>query len=114
MASFIFAERCGNRVQPDGAAGIFLDDCQQQIAVDVVEAVLVDAQHRQRVARHAQRDVALRAHFRVIAHAPQQAVGNARSAAAAPRDFRRAVAAPCAMPRIFAERSTMRSRSSGV
>ena len=49
--------------------------------------MFVHAQHRERVARHAQRDVPFRAHFGVIAHTPQQAVGHARSAAAAPRDF---------------------------
>ena len=57
-------------------------------------------------------DAAVRLHLRVVAHAAQQAVGDARRAARALRDAARAGCIDAARSRMPAERVTMRSRSS--
>src|SRR3984957_21342258 len=84
------AQLGGERVEADGAAGIFLDDGEQQVAVDVVQAVLVDAEHGQGVAGDGQIDETFSADFSKIADAAEQAIGDPRGAAAAPGDFRAA------------------------
>src|ERR1700722_8851886 len=84
---FFLAERSGEGVQAHGAAGILLDDGEEQVAVDVVEAVLVNAEHGQCVAGHGQIDEPFGADFGEIAHAAQQAIGDARGAAAAAGNF---------------------------
>src|ERR1700729_2996364 len=84
---FFFAERGGERVEADGAAGIFLDDGEHEVAVGVVEAVLVDAQHVQRVARDGEIDHALGADLREVTDAAEKAIRYSRCAAAATRDF---------------------------
>ena len=90
---FFLAERGGDRIQAHRAAEIFLDNSQHQVAVDFVEAVLVNAEHRERVARNTERDVALGAHFGEIADAAQQAIGER----GVPR-LRRAISAAPARP----------------
>src|ERR1035441_5011213 len=77
----------GKSVQPHRPAIVLLDDREHQIAIDLIEAVLVHAKHGQRVARYPQRDVALRANFSIVADAPQQSIRDARRAPAASRDF---------------------------
>src|SRR5579885_70067 len=52
-----------------------------------IQAQLVDFEHGQGLAGDRSGDAAVRAHLRVVAHALQQAIGHARRAAAAPRDF---------------------------
>src|ERR1700678_4533040 len=84
---FFLAEGGGEGVEADGAAGIFLDDGQEQVAVDVVEAVLVDAEHGQGVAGDGQIDETFSADFSEIADAAEQAIGDARGAAGAAGDF---------------------------
>src|SRR5271156_2585007 len=84
---FFLAEAGGGGGGAARAAGIFLDDGEEQVAVDVVEAVLVDAEHGQGVAGDGEVDEALGADFGEIADAAQQAIGDARSAAAAAGDF---------------------------
>ena len=88
---FFFAERSRNRVEPDRPAGIFLQDGEHKVAVHFVQAMLIDAEHLQRLICDGERDVALRAHLREIARAAQQPVGDARRAAAAARNLERAV-----------------------
>src|SRR5207244_2297553 len=52
-------------------AAELLDDGQQQLPVDLVEAVRVDFQHVQRAARHLASDRAVGPDLREIADAPQ-------------------------------------------
>src|SRR6266702_3677898 len=84
---FFFGEHGGERAEADGAAGIFIEQREHEIAVHFVEALGVDAQHLQGFLRDRARDAPGRAHFRKIARAAQQAIGDARRAAAAARDF---------------------------
>src|SRR3546814_2279661 len=58
------------------------DVCSSDLdgAVDLVEAALVDAEECQPVGRGVDVDGAVSAHLGVVAHAPQQAVGDARRA----------------------------------
>ena len=55
----------------------------------LVESVLVHFEQLQRGVRDVERDRAVGAHLRVVAHAPQQAIGDARRAARPPRQSRR-------------------------
>src|SRR6266567_1191457 len=84
---FFFGEHGGEGAEADGAAGILVQQRKHQVAVHFVEALRVHTQHLQCFLRHRARDTARRAHFRKIARAPQQAVGDARRSAAAARDF---------------------------
>ena len=108
------ADRRGDRVEADRAAAELLDDRAQQLAVDLVEAVLVDLEQLERRVRDVERDRAVGAHLRVVAHAAQQAVGDARRAARAAGDLARPRRRRSARPRIRAERRTISSRSAGV
>jgi len=54
------------------------------------KAVLVNFQHRQRLVRDVGGDAAVVPDLRVVAHAAEQVVRDARRAAAAPGDFVRA------------------------
>ena len=62
----------------------------EQGAVHHVKALRVDIEHGQRTLRHLQRDAAVGLDISVIAHAAQQAVGDAWGAAAAAGNFKRA------------------------
>jgi hypothetical protein len=66
---------------PDRAAAELVDDRAQQPAIDLVEAVLVHLEQLHRAVRHLRRDPAVGPHLRVVAHAAQQPVGDARRAA---------------------------------
>src|SRR5207248_11254452 len=54
------------------SALVFLDDRQQQLAVDVIETVAVNFQHLERGLSGGQVDLAGAAHLRVIPHPAQQ------------------------------------------
>src|ERR1700682_149632 len=86
-----FAERSRNRVESDRSAGIFLQDGEHEVAVHFVEAMLIDAEHLQRLVCNRERDVALRPYLSEIARAAQEPVGDARRAAAAARNLERAI-----------------------
>ena len=86
-----FGERCRQRAHPDRPTLIFLDDREQQLAVDFVEAVLVDLEHLKRGLGGRKVDFARAADLRVVADASQQAIRNARSATGAAGNFPRAV-----------------------
>ena len=45
---FFFSQGCGQRAQTHRAATVFVDDRQQQLAVDLIEAVRVNLKHGQR------------------------------------------------------------------
>ena len=63
-----------------------LDQRPQQGSVAVVQAVLGDAEHGQRLGRQPRGDGAVGFHLGVVAHALEQAVGDPRRAARARRD----------------------------
>src|SRR5712692_2490000 len=83
----VFAGAGGQRVQADGAAVEFLDDGQQQVAVGLVEADVIDFQRVQGCHRYLARDYAVGSHLGVVAHALKQAVDDTRGAACPARDF---------------------------
>src|SRR5487761_1201248 len=58
-----FAERRGERVESTRPAAIFLNNGEQQVAVHLIEAVLVDPKQPQRFLRHRQRDFPVRANL---------------------------------------------------
>jgi hypothetical protein len=72
---------------PMGRRRTLVDDREQQRAVHLVEARLVDLQERERVARLA-RDAAAGAHLREVAYAAEEPVRDPRRAARAARDLR--------------------------
>ena len=81
----LLRHRRRQRLQTHRPAAEALDQRAQQRPVAVVEAQAVDAQPGQRRVGHAGVDRAVAAHLRVVAHAAQQAVGDAGRAARAPR-----------------------------
>ena len=83
------ADGSGECVEADGAARELLDHRAQHAAVGVVEAGLVDFEHAQGLVGDGVRDDAGALDLSDVAHALQQAVGDARRAAAAARDLER-------------------------
>src|SRR6267143_4968665 len=83
----ILAHRRGDSGEPDGPALELLDDRLQDPAVHVVEPELVHVQAFQRLARHLRGDLSAGADLSVVAHPLEEPVGDARGAAAAPRDL---------------------------
>src|SRR5688572_17557698 len=87
----LLADRGGDRLDAGRTATILLDDRAQDLAVDLVEAVLVHLQQTERPPRRLGADGVVARHLREVAHPAQQAVGDARRAAAAARDLLGAV-----------------------
>src|SRR5579859_1705205 len=83
----VFTGAGGQRVQADGATIELLDDGQQQVAVGLVEADLVDLQRCQGRLSHLACDDAVGAHLGIVAHALEQAVDDTRGAARAACDL---------------------------
>ena len=83
----LFAERGGKRVDAHRPPAVFFDDRQQELAVHLIKAAGIDFQHIERTARHRRGDVAVGLDLREVPHAAQQAVGDARRAAAAARNL---------------------------
>ena len=81
------AERHGQRVEPHRPAVELVADGEQDVAVELVEAFVVDLEEVERGQADLARDDALVAHLGEVAHAPQQAVGDPRRAARAGRDL---------------------------
>ena len=98
MASFSSLMAAAMVPTPDRPAAELVDDRPQQLAIHFVEPVLVDLEQLQRGVRDVEGDRARCAHLRVIANAPQQAVGDARRAARAPREFGRGARPRAARP----------------
>ena len=84
----LLADRGREAVDAHRSAVEVLDDGEQQLAIQRIEALAVDFQQIQRRGGHRLIDVAVAAHLRVVAHPAQQAVGDARRAARALRDAR--------------------------
>src|SRR5262249_35146230 len=87
----VLTDSGGEGVEPGGTAVVVLDQGAEDLAVDLVEAVLVDLEEREATARGFAVDGLRPVHLREVAHAAQQPVGDARRAAAAPRDLERAL-----------------------
>jgi len=66
---------------------IFLDDGEQEFAIDFVEAVLIDFQHLERRFRGGEIDVSGGADLRVVADSAEQAIGDAGRASGTAGDF---------------------------
>jgi hypothetical protein len=86
-----FADGGGEVVHADRAAAEFFQHGAEQLAVHDIEAEVVDVEHGQRRVGDGARDLAVGLDLGEVAHAAQQAVGNARRAARALGDFHRAV-----------------------
>ena len=77
----VFADGGGDGSDAHGAALELIDDGQQDLAVDEVEAVAVDVQGLQRIARYLQVDASVALDLCEVAHTAQQGVGNTWRAA---------------------------------
>ena len=69
---FFFAEHGGESAEADRAAGIFIEQSDHEVAVDFVEAVLVDAEHLEGFLGDLTGDTAIGANFGEVAGAAQQ------------------------------------------
>ena len=76
-----FADRSGDRLQPDGAAVELLDDGLQDPSVHLVQTVLVDVQEGEGGLRHLFVDDTLGFHLGIIPDPLQESVDNSRRAA---------------------------------
>src|SRR5262245_19793009 len=85
----LLADRGREAVDADRAAVELLDHGEQELAVHRVEAVRVDLEQVHRGLRDALVDRAVALDLRVVAHAAQQAVRDARRTARARRDLAR-------------------------
>src|SRR5439155_3244373 len=83
----LLAERDGERRQPNRAAAELADDRAEQLAVHVLEPLLVDREQRERLACDGRRDRAIVLHLRDVADAFEDAVRDARRPTRAPRDL---------------------------
>src|SRR5206468_8992727 len=86
----LVADRRRKTVDTDRAAVKALDDRREELAVQGVESLTVHLEQVERGVRDRLIDAPVGANLRIVAHPPQQAVGDARGAARALRD------APCA------------------
>src|ERR1043166_933321 len=79
----LLSDRGGERLDPDGAAGEFVDQSEQQHRIHLVEAHRIDFEHSQRFFGDFLRYPSVGLYLRVVAHAAEQAVGDAWSTARA-------------------------------
>jgi len=86
----LLAERGRQAVDADRSAVETLDDRRQQFAIQGVKTQAVHLEQIQRGVRHGLVNAAVGPDLRIVAHAPQQTVGDARRAARALRDAARA------------------------
>src|SRR5437868_5152260 len=87
----LLAHRRGKAAHANRPPVEFIDDRAEQAPIDLVEAVLVHFEHRERTRGHVRSDAPVGAHLRVIAHTAQEPVGNARCATGSPRDLPRGI-----------------------
>src|SRR6185369_11467941 len=74
-----FCQRRGQRVHPNRPSLVFLNNRQQELAVNFVKSVFVDFEHLQRGLRRGQINLSCASHLGVVPHPPQQSVRNPRS-----------------------------------
>ena len=84
---FFFAENGSESAEADGTTAIFIQQGNHQIAIDFIEAVLIDAEHLEGILGDLAGDTAVGAYFREVAGASQQAIGDPRCAAATSGNF---------------------------
>src|SRR6185369_6248811 len=82
-----FRERCRQRAHSDRPTLILLDDGEQQLAIDLVESMLVDFEHLERGLGSRKVDLPRAANLGIIADPSQQAIRNAWSATRAAGNF---------------------------
>ena len=87
----LFIQRRGQGLDADRAAPVDRRDRPQKIPIQGIEPMIVHAFKREGLGRHSFGDHPIRPHLSVVAHAPQQPVGDARGAARPARDRRRAI-----------------------
>src|SRR5262245_41517531 len=87
----LLADRVREVVDSNRSAAELLHHRAEELAIHDVQADRVDVEHRERRVGHVAGDHALRLHLRVVAHAPQQAVRDARGAAGAGGNLERAL-----------------------
>ena len=109
----LFADRGGEGAHADRTAAELVDDGEQELAVDLVEAVGVDLEQGEGVVGDGRGDGAVGADLGEVAHAPEKAVGDAGGAAAPAGDLASALPSRGTF-RIRADRVTMNSRSAAV
>jgi hypothetical protein len=66
---FFFRERRRERSEPDRAAAVFVEQRQHQVAIHLVEAAFIHAEHFERFLSDRARDAPCRAHFGEVARA---------------------------------------------
>src|SRR5579875_709587 len=81
-----FIERRGKRLHAYRPAMVKLDDGGEEAAVEIVQAVVVYALEAKGRERRLCRDLSGRLDFGIVAHAPQQPIGDARRAPRAAGD----------------------------
>src|SRR5262245_29679122 len=87
----LLADRVREVIDSDRPAAEFLHHRAGELAIHDVEANLVDVEHRERRVGHVAGNHAVCLHLRIVAHAPQQAIRDARGAARAGGDLERAL-----------------------
>ena len=75
-----FGEHSGECVHADRPTLVFLNDCQQQLPVDLIETMAIDFQHLQRRLGGKLVDLSAAPHLRVVTYPTQQSVGDTRCA----------------------------------
>ncbi len=83
----LFANGCGDGVYTDGAAAVFVEDREHDLAVDFVQAEPVYFEEVESSGRDGQGDFAIGADLGVVAHAAQKTVRDAWCTAASAGDF---------------------------
>ena len=89
--SLILTDGNRDRAETNRSAVEALGDCPEILAVGAIEAILVDTEKLQRLQRSLAINAIPTAHLRNIAHAPQDAVGDARCAPRPTRDLARGI-----------------------
>src|SRR5205085_4495032 len=75
-------------LQAHRAAAVLFDDRGEKAAIEAIESARIDAFEVERGPRHRFRHLTARLDLRVVAHAAQQPVDDARGAPGPPRDLR--------------------------
>lgn len=107
----LFTNGGGQIIEPYRSTEELIQYGQQQLAIHIVEALLIHIQHIEGLSGHLGTDMAIGADLGVIAHPAQQAVGDARRSRAR-LAISKAPSSTMLSPRHWALRMTMLARSS--
>jgi hypothetical protein len=83
----ILAEGRRERFEAHGATGELVDDRREQRAVDSVEALVIDLERGERLARDRERHSPVVSHLREVAHSLEPTVGDPRRPSRTSRDL---------------------------